>query len=105
MENKSNIVVLGAGKSGLGASLLAKKNGANVLVSDSSPISNYCKTFFDNSEILWEQNGHSEKEILSADLIIKSPSLVFFLNESLISDEVDLSMNVCGFTLKFFNTF
>tara|TARA_B100000963_G_scaffold119307_1_gene103917 strand:+ start:277 stop:1623 length:1347 start_codon:yes stop_codon:yes gene_type:complete len=75
LENKSNIVVLGAGKSGLGASLLAKKNGANVLVSDSSPISNYCKTLFDNSEILWEQNGHSEKKILSADLIIKSPGI------------------------------
>ena len=39
IKNFQNIVVLGAGKSGIGAAVLAKKNNLNVLVCDDSKIS------------------------------------------------------------------
>ena len=39
IENIKNIVVLGAGKSGVGAAVLAKKNNLEVLVCDDSTIS------------------------------------------------------------------
>ena len=38
IKNFQNIVVLGAGKSGVGAAVLAKKNNLNVLVCDDSNI-------------------------------------------------------------------
>jgi UDP-N-acetylmuramoylalanine--D-glutamate ligase len=39
IKNFKNIVVLGAGKSGIGAAVLAKKNNLNVLLCDDSNIS------------------------------------------------------------------
>ena len=39
IKNFQNIVVLGAGKSGIGAAVLAKKNNLNVLLCDDSNIS------------------------------------------------------------------
>ena len=38
IKNFQNIVVLGAGKSGIGAAILAKKNNLNVLLCDDSNI-------------------------------------------------------------------
>ncbi len=53
MASKSNIVVLGAGKSGIGAGVLAKKNGANVLVSDFDQISQDNQKILNNYNISW----------------------------------------------------
>ena len=69
------IVVLGAGESGVGAALLAKKIGFDVLVSDAGPISEAGKLELSTNEIVWEEKGHSMDEILSADTIIKSPGI------------------------------
>ena len=69
------IVVLGAGESGVGAALLAKKIGFYVLVSDAGPISEAGKLELSTNEIAWEEKGHSMDEILSADTIIKSPGI------------------------------
>ena len=69
------IVVLGAGESGVGAALLAKKIGFDVLVSDAGPISVAGKLELSTNEIVWEEKGHSMDEILSADTIIKSPGI------------------------------
>jgi thioredoxin reductase len=44
MNNK--IVILGAGESGVGAAILAKRKGNEVFVSDSGIIKKYIKTFF-----------------------------------------------------------
>tara|TARA_B100001287_G_scaffold276699_1_gene288804 strand:- start:11732 stop:13078 length:1347 start_codon:yes stop_codon:yes gene_type:complete len=75
MKENSNIVVLGGGESGVGAGILAKKNGANVLVSDHSSISELNQKKLNDFGVVWEQNGHNEKAILNADLIIKSPGI------------------------------
>ena len=64
---KRRIVVLGAGLSGLGAAILAKKKGFNVFVSDLKRISDETKTFLLENEIDWEEE-HTLKNILKLNL-------------------------------------
>lgn len=71
------IVVLGAGESGAGAAVLAKKEGFNVFVSDMSKIADKYKTLLDSHDIEWEEGHHTEEKILNADEIIKSPGIPF----------------------------
>ena len=70
-----NIIVLGAGESGVGAALLAKQKGYNVFVSDGSRISEKHKHELNENSIPFEENGHSEEKVLSAQEIIKSPGI------------------------------
>ena len=69
------IVVLGAGESGAGAAILAKKQGFDVFVSDLSAIRDSYKQMLNDHEILWEEKKHTEELILNADEIIKSPGI------------------------------
>ena len=69
------IVVLGAGESGAGAAVLAKKEGFDVFVSDMSKIADKYKQLMDDHHIEWEEGQHTEEKILSADEIIKSPGI------------------------------
>ena len=69
------IVVLGAGESGAGAAVLAKKEGFDVFVSDMSKIADKYKKQMDDRQIAWEEGQHTEELILSADEIIKSPGI------------------------------
>ena len=69
------IVVLGAGESGAGAAVLAKKEGFDVFVSDMSKIKDKYKKLLDEHNIEWEEGQHTEEKILNADEIIKSPGI------------------------------
>ena len=69
------IVVLGAGESGAGAAVLAKKEGFDVFVSDMSKIGDRYKKMLDDHQIEWEEGQHTEEKILNADEIIKSPGI------------------------------
>ncbi len=69
------IVILGAGESGVGAALLAKKQGFDVFVSDKSPIKDNFKAELDAAQIPYESGGHTEGVILAADEIVKSPGI------------------------------
>ena len=69
------IVVLGAGESGTGAAVLAKKQGFDVFVSDLSEIKSSYKTILNEYQIKWEEKQHSESNILNADEVIKSPGI------------------------------
>jgi UDP-N-acetylmuramoylalanine--D-glutamate ligase len=69
------IVILGAGESGAGAAVLAKKEGFDVFVSDMSKIKDKYKKMLDDHGIEWEEEHHSEDKILNADEIIKSPGI------------------------------
>jgi UDP-N-acetylmuramoylalanine--D-glutamate ligase len=69
------IVVLGAGESGSGAAVLAKKQGFDVFVSDLSEIKASYKSLLDEYHIAWEEKQHSEDKILNADEVIKSPGI------------------------------
>ena len=68
------IVILGAGESGAGAAVLAKKQGFDVFVSDMSKINDKYKKLMDDHQISWEEGQHSEEKILEADaLVVGSP--------------------------------
>lgn len=69
------IVVLGAGESGAGAAVLAKKEGFDVFVSDLSVIKPKYKEMLDSHAIRWEEGQHTESDILNADEVIKSPGI------------------------------
>lgn len=71
----SKIVVLGAGESGVGAAILAKTKGFDVLVSDLSEIKPEYKKELDDNGVRWEEKGHSTVEILKADEVVKSPGI------------------------------
>lgn len=71
------IVILGAGESGAGAAVLAKKQGFDVFVSDMSAIAPKYKQMLDGRGIEWEEGRHTEELILNADEIIKSPGIPF----------------------------
>ncbi|MDC0257139.1 UDP-N-acetylmuramoyl-L-alanine--D-glutamate ligase [Crocinitomicaceae bacterium] len=70
-----HIAILGAGESGVGAAILAKKQGWEVFVSDFGKVKeNFAKELTDLS-VEWEQGKHSEERILNAKLIVKSPGI------------------------------
>ena len=69
------IVVLGAGISGTGAAVLAKKKGFDVFVSDNGKITDESKKVLLNNNIDFEEGKHSLHKILIADEVIKSPGI------------------------------
>lgn len=69
------IVILGAGESGAGAAVLAQKKGFDTFVSDMSLIKDKYKNMLNERGIQWEEGHHTEKLILNADEVIKSPGI------------------------------
>lgn len=69
------IIILGAGESGIGAALLAKQQGYNVLVSDGNTIKEVYKKELIANNIAFEEHQHTEEKILQADEIVKSPGI------------------------------
>ncbi len=69
------IAILGGGESGVGAAVLAKKQGFEVFLSDLSEIKPQYKTMLDKYEIQWEEKQHTEEKILNATEVIKSPGI------------------------------
>ena len=72
---KNKIVILGAGESGIGTSILGKKEGFEVFVSDYGKIKKKYKQVLLHHEINWEEGVHSETEILGAGIVMKSPGI------------------------------
>ncbi len=73
---KKFIVVLGGGESGVGAALLAKKNGLKTFLSDSGIILNKYKKILIKNKIPFEEKGHTENIIIqNAIKVIKSPGI------------------------------
>ena len=72
---ETRLVVLGGGESGVGAAILAKKKHYDVFVSDNGAISDKYKEVLLNIEIPFEENGHTEADILNADVVVKSPGI------------------------------
>lgn len=75
MRKEKRIVILGAGESGAGAAVLAKKLGFDVFVSDFGNISEKYKKLLDEYGISWEEKQHTENLILNAQEVIKSPGI------------------------------
>ena len=72
---KKYVVVLGAGKSGIGSAILAKKKGYDVLVSDINKINKEVKKTFIKHSIDFEEGQHSVFNKRNTDFIIKSPGI------------------------------
>ncbi|MGB1449334.1 MAG: UDP-N-acetylmuramoyl-L-alanine--D-glutamate ligase [Flavobacteriaceae bacterium] len=69
------LVILGAGESGKGTAILAQQKGYQVLVSDAGTIARETKSLLAEKGIRFEENIHSQEEILQADLVMKSPGI------------------------------
>lgn len=69
------VVILGSGESGVGAAILAQKQGYEVFVSDYGKIQDKYKAELDTRGIPYEEGRHTEEKILSADEVIKSPGI------------------------------
>ena len=74
-KKQKRIVILGAGESGVGAAVLAKKQGFDVFVSDKAKITAKYKDVLSQHAIEWEEGKHTEELILNAGEIIKSPGI------------------------------
>ena len=70
-----HIVILGAGESGVGAAVLAKKMGWTVFVSDFGSINEKFKAAIIHLGVKWEEGMHTMEELLKADLVVKSPGI------------------------------
>ena len=69
------LVILGAGESGVGTALLGTKQKYEVFVSDFGKIKETYKQVLIHNEIDWEEEGHTEAKVLSADVVMKSPGI------------------------------
>ena len=69
------LVVLGAAESGVGAAVLALKEGYDVFVSDMGSIKPRYKELLDRHGIAWEEGGHTGSLILNATEVVKSPGI------------------------------
>lgn len=68
-------VILGAAESGVGAAILARKQGFDVFVSDLGSIKEKYRNELISRSFEFEEGKHTEEKILNADLIIKSPGI------------------------------
>ncbi len=75
MQTNKNIAILGAGESGVGAAYLALQQGYSVFVSDFGTIEAGYKKQLQEWNIRFEENQHTENEILAAVEVIKSPGI------------------------------
>ena len=69
------LVVLGGGESGVGTAILGKAKGYEVFVSDLGKIKDNYKEVLLINGIEWEEETHTEKKVLNADIVMKSPGI------------------------------
>jgi UDP-N-acetylmuramoylalanine--D-glutamate ligase len=72
---KNRIAILGGGESGVGAAILAQKQGFSVFVTDMGKIKEKYKNVLSNYKIDFEEEKHSSEKILNAELVVKSPGI------------------------------
>jgi len=72
---KKRAVILGAAESGVGAAILARKQGFDVFVSDLGTIKDKYKKELTDRQFDFEEGQHTEEKILNADLVVKSPGI------------------------------
>lgn len=72
---KQRIAILGGGESGVGAAILAQKQGFDVFLSDFGVIPSQYKEKLKALNIVFEEQKHTQEEILKAVEVIKSPGI------------------------------
>ncbi|MBR4307885.1 MAG: UDP-N-acetylmuramoyl-L-alanine--D-glutamate ligase, partial [Bacteroidaceae bacterium] len=86
------IAILGAAESGVGAAILAQKQGYDVFVSDMGIIKPHYKDMLNEHGINWEEGQHSSEKILDASEIIKSPGIPD--NAPIVAQAVQLGIHI-----------
>jgi len=71
----TKLIILGAGESGVGAAILAAREGYLVFVSDAGSIAEKYKSVLKEKGIEFEEGKHSEERIFEADEVMKSPGI------------------------------
>ena len=71
----TKLIILGAGESGVGAAILAAREGYLVFVSDAGKIAEKYRSVLFEKGIEFEEGKHSEEKILDADEVMKSPGI------------------------------
>ena len=69
------VVILGGAESGVGAAILARKQGFEVFVSDFGTIKEKYKNELTERGFEFEEGFHTEEKILNADVVVKSPGI------------------------------
>lgn len=103
---KKKISIIGGGESGIGASLLAHKNGLEVFLSDKNFLSLKDKKILLEKKIDFEEGNHNLNKILQADEIIKSPGIS--LNSSILKKITSYNIPIISeltFGLRYTNAF
>ncbi|HOI87456.1 MAG TPA: Mur ligase family protein, partial [Lentimicrobium sp.] len=75
MNAQPHILVLGAGESGTGAALLAKRRGMGVFVSDNRPVKPEYRALLQQEGIDFEEGGHSAGLFDRVTEVVKSPGI------------------------------
>jgi UDP-N-acetylmuramoylalanine--D-glutamate ligase len=70
-----HITILGAGESGVGAAILAKKKGWEVFISDFGAVKEEYSSALNALNVEWEEGGHTLNKMLETDLVVKSPGI------------------------------
>ncbi len=69
------MVVLGGGESGVGAALLAKKEGYEVVLMDEGSLKEGYRNELRKAGVEWIENSINEERLLGADEVVKSPGI------------------------------
>jgi UDP-N-acetylmuramoylalanine--D-glutamate ligase len=69
------LIILGGGESGVGAALLGKKKGYDVLLFDESSLKDGYRNELQNAGIKFLEKEISDEELFSADEVVKSPGI------------------------------
>jgi UDP-N-acetylmuramoylalanine--D-glutamate ligase len=69
------LVILGGGESGVGAALLAKQKGYDVVLMDEGSLKDGYRNELQQAAIPFIEKGIDEEKLLSADEVVKSPGI------------------------------
>jgi UDP-N-acetylmuramoylalanine--D-glutamate ligase len=72
---QQRLVILGGGESGVGAAILASKEGYDVFLSDGGPLKDVYRQELLKHGIAFEEGGHTVEKVLNADEVMKSPGI------------------------------
>jgi UDP-N-acetylmuramoylalanine--D-glutamate ligase len=72
---KNRLVILGGGESGVGAALLAKKEGYDVVLMDEGSLKEGYRNELKNGGVEFLEGRIDEEKLLAADEVVKSPGI------------------------------